>query len=114
MKLKKDSSRSKRKLRIRKKVSGTESRPRVTVYRSNAHIYVQAVDDITGVTIASGNDKDTSKGTNVEKAEKVGASVGKALKSKNIKHVVFDRNGYKYHGRVKAVADGIRESGVEV
>ncbi len=105
--------RQRRKNRIRGKVSGTAKMPRLSVYRSNAHIYGQLVDDEAGVTICSLGDKDLTKGTNVEKSTQVGKSIAAlAIKSK-IKKVVFDRNGYKYHGRIKAFADGAREGGLE-
>jgi large subunit ribosomal protein L18 len=113
--------RARRKIHIRKKVTGTEQRPRLTVFRSLKHIYVQAIDDVTGATIAQASSlNDEAVKSLVEGAGKVGvgAAVGKAiamrLKEKNIEAAVFDRNGYLYHGRVKAVADGAREAGLHV
>ena len=111
--------RERRKLRIRKKVSGTESRPRLSVFRSTKHIYAQVIDDATGATLAHAStlSKDL-KGTldednKVEAAKKVGALIAKICKSKEISQVVFDRNGYMYHGRVSALAQAAREAGLE-
>jgi len=102
------------KAHIRHKVSGTAARPRMTVYRSNAQIYVQLVDDVNGVTLASASSlglKD--KVTKVEQAAKVGALVAKVAQDAGITNVVFDRNGYLYHGRVKQLADAAREAGLK-
>jgi large subunit ribosomal protein L18 len=117
----KTARRTRRKIHIRKKVSGTPERPRLTVFRSLKHIYVQAIDDVTGATHAQASSlNDEAVTTMVEGAGKigVGAAVGKAiamrLKEKNIETAVFDRNGYLYHGRVKAVADGARDAGLHV
>ncbi len=111
--------RERRKLRIRKKVNGTESRPRLSVFRSTKHIYAQVIDDATGATLAHAStlSKDL-KGTleednKVEAAKKVGALIAKICKSKEISQVVFDRNGYMYHGRVSALAQAAREAGLE-
>jgi large subunit ribosomal protein L18 len=111
--------RERRKLRIRKKVNGTESRPRLSVFRSAKHIYAQVIDDATGATLAHAStlSKDL-KGTleednKVEAAKKVGALIAKICKSKEISQVVFDRNGYMYHGRVSALAQAAREAGLE-
>ena len=107
----------KRKLRS-KKNKGTEGRPRLVVFRSNRYIYVQAVDDSKGHTIAAASSlekelRDSLKSTsNIEAAKKVGELIAKRLLEKNIKKVVFDRNGYIYHGRVKALADAAREAGL--
>jgi large subunit ribosomal protein L18 len=102
--------------RIRKIVSGTEARPRLSVFRSNKEIYAQIIDDVTGKTIsaASSRDKDvSSKGTKIEVATLVGKSVAeKALKA-GIKTISFDRGGYLYHGRVKSLAEGAREAGLK-
>ena len=102
---------------IRKVVSGTEARPRLSVFRSNKEIYAQVVDDVTGVTIAaaSSRDKDISsaKGTKIEIAALVGKAVAeKALKA-GVDTISFDRGGYLYHGRVKSLADGAREAGLK-
>ena len=102
------------KAHIRHKVSGTAEKPRMTVFRSNTQIYVQIIDDVNGVTLASASSlgmKD--KMTKIEQAAKVGASVAKAAKEAGIEQVVFDRNGYLYHGRVKQLADAAREGGLK-
>jgi len=111
--------RQKRKARIRKKVSGTSERPRLTVYRSLNHIYAQVVDDTTGRTVASAST--LSKGLKAEvkedgktdAAKKVGAAVAKAALEKGVHQVVFDRNGFDYHGRIAAVAQAAREGGLK-
>ena len=110
------------KFRIRKRVQGTDARPRLTVFRSVAHIYVQVVDDMTGRTVASASsvepkvkgamDKKT-RGGNVAGAKAIGKTIAERLLEKGVKRVVFDRNGFLYHGRVKAVADAAREAGLE-
>ena len=117
----KTARRTRRKIHIRKKISGTPERPRLTVFRSLKHIYVQAIDDVTGATIAQASSlNDEAVKQIIEGNGKVGVStaVGKAiaqrLKEKNIESAVFDRNGYLYHGRVKAIADGAREGGLQV
>ena len=105
--------RIKNKARIRKKVEGSVERPRLAVYRSGRHVYAQIVDDIAGKTIVSFSTlegKINSK--NIDAAKKVGAEIAKRALSKNIKSVVFDRSGYVFHGRIKAVADGAREAGL--
>jgi len=111
--------RERRKLRIRKKVSGTPERPRLSVFRSAKHIYAQVIDDVSGVTLAHAStlSKDL-KGTldednKVEAAKKVGALIAKICMSKKIEKVVFDRNGYLYHGRVSALAQAAREAGLD-
>lgn len=118
MKYSKNESRQRRKIRIRKKVSGSAERPRLVVFRSNTHIYAQLVDDQDGVTLASASTLALSKteaGLHCNKsgAERVGKEIARLAKEKAISKVVFDRNGYLYHGRVKAVADGAREGGLE-
>ena len=108
--------------RIRKRVHGTEARPRLTIYRSVAHIYVQVVDDGTGRTIASASSVEPTvkgalgkkaRGSNVAGAQAIGKTIAERLKDKGVTRVVFDRNGFLYHGRVKAVADAAREAGLE-
>ncbi len=110
------------KYRIRKRVRGDEARPRLTVYRSVTHIYVQVVDDMTGHTIASASSVEPAakgafpkdaKGGNVAGAQAIGKTIAQRLLEKGVKRVVFDRNGFLYHGRVKAVADAAREAGLE-
>ncbi|WP_461210867.1 50S ribosomal protein L18 [Desulfocurvus sp. DL9XJH121] len=113
----KNTKRLRRKIRIRKKVSGTAERPRLCVFRSNAHIYANLVNDETGETILSAStlslSKDgAAKSLNKELATEVGREIAKLAKEKNVADVVFDRNGYLYHGRVKALADGAREGGL--
>jgi large subunit ribosomal protein L18 len=113
----KTSARQKIRYRIRKKVSGTTSTPRLSVFRSNTDIYAQLIDDNNGVTIAAASSK--QKDINAQKAPKIAKSkmVGEAIAKKAVelgmKKVVFDRSGYVYHGRVKAVADGAREGGLD-
>ena len=103
--------------RIRKVVSGTESRPRLSVFRSNKEIYAQIVDDVTGKTIvsASSRDKDiaASKGTKSDIATIVGKAVGEKATKAGIETISFDRGGYQYHGRVKSLAEGAREAGLK-
>jgi len=114
--LEKDRKRLKRKVHIRKKISGTAERPRMTVTRSNRRIGVQVIDDTKGHTLVSASTLEKElreiKAT-VEGASKLGEITGKRLLEKNIKSVVFDRNGYLYHGLVKALADGTRKAGIE-
>ena len=108
--------RGQRKLHIRKTLSGTPEKPRMTIFKSNRYMYVQVVDDAAGVTLASASSLEESlKGLkrNVEGAAKLGEEIGKRLKDKNVATVVFDRNGYKYHGIIKAIADGARKAGIE-
>ncbi|PLT31343.1 50S ribosomal protein L18 [Peribacillus deserti] len=116
-KLDKNATRRKRHARVRAKLSGTEARPRLNVYRSNKHIYAQLVDDLTGVTLASASTLDKDLGlestSNLEAAQKVGELVAKRAVEKGVKAVVFDRGGYLFHGRVKALADAARENGLE-
>jgi large subunit ribosomal protein L18 len=102
--------------RIRSKVTGTSERPRLAVFKSLKHIYVQLIDDASGKTIvsASTRDKESSvKGANQAAAKAVGALIAKKAKDKGVKRVVFDRGGYLYHGNIKALADAARENGLE-
>ena len=99
--------------RIRKKINGTASRPRLTVFRSNKGIYVQAVNDLEGKTIVAASSKGITEGTKSEIAAKVGEAVAKKCIEAGITEVVFDRNGYLFHGRVKALADGARNGGLK-
>lgn len=102
---------------IRKTVSGTAQRPRLSVFRSNADIYAQLIDDVNGATLASASTKDKDikaiKGTKVELSAQVGKAIATKAASVGISSVVFDRGGYLYHGRIKAVADGAREGGLQ-
>ena len=111
----KDVARQKKKMRIRKKISGATERPRLCVFRSTKHIYAQLIDDVTGNTIcaASTLDVDGAKNANLGTATLIGKEIAKRAQAKNIKSVVFDRNGYLYHGRVKALAEGAREAGLQ-
>ena len=102
--------------RVRSKVFGTSECPRLCVFRSNTNIYAQIIDDEKGFTLVSASslDKDLNlKSLNIEAASKVGASLAKKAKKAGIKKIVFDRGGYKYHGRVKALAEALRENGLE-
>ena len=104
--------------RIRKKVMGTPERPRLNVYRSLNHIYAQVIDDLQGVTIAAastaeGKKSDRTTGGNVASAKSVGKTIAERAKQKGITQVVFDRGGYLYHGRIKALADAAREAGLK-
>ena len=110
------------KLRLRKRISGSEQRPRLTVYRSLSHIYVQVIDDMTGKTVASAATTEPvlksglsgkTRGSNKAGAEYIGQTIAQRLKDKGITKVVFDRNGYLYHGRIQAVADAARKAGLE-
>jgi large subunit ribosomal protein L18 len=117
MKYSKNEARQRRKPRISKKTHG-RARPRLVVYRSNLHIYAQIVDDAAGATLAAASTLTLAKSQNDTRcnkggAELVGQEIARLAKEKNIVRVVFDRNGYLYHGRVKAVADGAREGGLE-
>ena len=108
--------REKRRIHVRKNISGSPEKPRMTVYKSNTQIYVQVIDDLAGNTLASVSTlEEAMKGVrrNVEGAGKVGEEIGKRLSEKGIKTVIFDRNGYKYHGIIKALADGARKSGIQ-
>ena len=101
--------------RIRRKVSGTTERPRLAVFKSLKHIYVQVIDDSTGKTVvsASTREKDATKGANAAAAKAVGALIARKAKDKGVTKVVFDRGGYLYHGNIKALADAARENGLE-
>jgi large subunit ribosomal protein L18 len=114
----KDEGRERRKRRIRKKISGSGDRPRVSVFRSSKHIYAQAIDDSKGSTLAtvstlSDGVKESLEGDKTAEAKAVGAALAKVLKDKGIEQIIFDRNGYLYHGRVKALAEGAREAGLK-
>ena len=110
------------KLRLRKRIAGSEQRPRLTVFRSLAHIYVQVIDDMTGETVAAAATTEPglkttlqgkTRGGNKAGAEFIGQTIAKRLKDKGITRVVFDRNGYLYHGRIQAVAEAARKAGLE-
>ena len=118
----KEDRRDRIKLRLRKKIDGTSDRPRLSVFRSLSHIYVQVIDDRSGTTLASASTTESTlkgglakgaKGGNVQGAEAVGKAIAERLKTKGITKVVFDRNGFLYHGRIKAVAEAARLAGLE-
>ncbi|MGN0467434.1 MAG: 50S ribosomal protein L18 [Acutalibacteraceae bacterium] len=108
-------ARQKRHARVRSKISGTASCPRLSVYRSLNHIYAQLIDDVKGVTLASASstEKSFENGGNIEAAKQVGELLGKRAAEKGIEECVFDRGGYIYHGRVQALADGARAAGLK-
>ena len=114
--LDKSRKRAKRKVHIRKRISGTAARPRMTVFRSNSHMYVQVIDDVAGHTLVSASSMEPEfrelKNT-VADGAKLGEVVGKRLLEKKIDTVVFDRNGYLFHGIVKSIADGARKAGIK-
>ena len=106
------------KLRLRKRVAGNQARPRLTVFRSLSHIYVQVIDDMSGTTLASAAStekalKDAKTRNNIAGAKVLGKTIAERLIDKGIKRVVFDRGGFLYHGRIKAVAEAAREAGLE-
>jgi large subunit ribosomal protein L18 len=111
-----EAGRKRRKQRVRKRVRGTDARPRVCVFRSNRHIYAQVISDEQGTTLAAAStlaaDLAAAKKKRLEAAKEVGLTLARICKEKNITQVVFDRNGFLFHGRVKAVADGAREGGL--
>ena len=111
-----NAQRIKRHKRVRAKISGTPERPRLNVFRSNANIYAQIIDDVNGVTLVSANTLEKEfEGTtgNCEAAKKVGLVLAERAKAKGIEEVIFDRGGYVYHGRVAALAEGAREGGLK-
>lgn len=117
---KRSEARTRRHIRLRKKVSGTTERPRLSVFRSLHHIYAQIIDDIQGVTLVSASTVEpevrkqiSSNGGNIEAAKVIGTTIAQKALEKGIKQVVFDRGGQIYHGRVKALATAARESGLE-
>ncbi len=118
----KDDRRRRIQLRQRKRISGTTERPRLTVFRSVTHIYAQVIDDLSGKTLASASSVEPSlkgsfnkevKGGNVKGAEAIGTAIAERAKEKGITRVVFDRSGFLYHGRIRAVADAARKAGLE-
>ena len=111
---KKNALRIKRKLKIRSSIKGTAELPRVSVFKSNKYLYAQAIDDVAGVTLASVDGKALNLSANIENATKVASTFAENLKAKNIEAVVFDRNGYLYHGVIKAFADALRDNGIKL
>lgn len=115
MKFSKSKQRQKIRYRIRKKVKGTAARPRLSVFKSNKDIYCQLIDDNAGVTLvaASSREKGVDPGNKTAQSQQVGKILAERAKGKDIENIVFDRSGYVYHGRVKALADGAREGGLK-
>jgi large subunit ribosomal protein L18 len=111
----KEVSRTKKKLRIRRKITGSTEKPRLSIFRSARHMYAQIIDDSKGVTLVSAStlDVDGLKGSNKNTAAAIGKEIAKRALAKKIENVVFDRNGYLYHGRIKSLADGAREAGLK-
>jgi large subunit ribosomal protein L18 len=115
----KEETRARRKMSIRKKVNGTVERPRLSVFRSAKHIYAQVIDDVAHQTLATASTMDEALKPQLtglkkaEKAKKIGAAIAERCKAKGIEKVVFDRNGFIYHGRVQALADAAREAGLK-
>lgn len=109
---KKYALRSKRKLRVRGKIKGSAELPRLSVFRSNKHLYAQAINDVDGVTVAGIDGSKAKLGNNKEDAKKLAETFAKTLKEKKIENVVFDRNGYIYHGVIATFADSLREAGI--
>jgi large subunit ribosomal protein L18 len=108
-------ARKRRHARVRKKVAGTAERPRLAIFRSNRHIYAQLIDDVSGRTVAAASSLEAEAGKDGAKgdaAKSVGLALGKRAKESGISSVVFDRGGYRYHGRVRQVAEGAREAGL--
>jgi large subunit ribosomal protein L18 len=117
-KISRNVSRKKRQLRIRNKISGTMSMPRLSVFRSNKHMYAQIIDDVAGHTLCAVGTKDAAlasleKTSDINAAKAVGTAIGKKALELGIKKVVFDRSGYVYHGKIQALADAAREAGLE-
>ena len=110
----KRTARLRRHTRVRKKVSGSAERPRLAVFRSNRHIYVQLIDDVAATTIAAASDTEVKGDSPIEKAKAVGGLIASRAKDAGIETAVFDRGGFQYHGRVAAVADGAREGGLQI
>lgn len=112
---KKIEARSKRKLRVRKKIFGTDKIPRLSVYKSNKNISAQLIDDLSGKTLASSSTIILKlDANNIENAFKVGQDIAKKAKNLKIERIVFDRNGYIYHGKIKALADGVRKENIKI
>jgi large subunit ribosomal protein L18 len=106
---------AKRRLRVRGKISGTAERPRISIYRSNRHTFIQAINDDKGVTLAAVHDRTAKAGsTKIQRAEEIATNLAAQLKKQAVAKVVIDRGSYRYHGRIKAVADQLRAAGLEV
>lgn len=116
MAISKDQRRLRIRRSIRKKISGTAESPRLSVYKSNKAIYAQLIDDISGHTLAQASSRDTDskkENFNIEDSKKVGLALAEKAKSEGIAQIVFDRSGYQYHGKIKALAEGAREGGLK-
>jgi len=114
--LKKQEKRQRRHIHVRAKIKGTKKRPRLSVFKSNKYIYTQLIDDINSKTLVSANDVKIDKNdklNKIEKAKEIGSLLAKKAIENKIENIVFDRSGYKYHGRVKAIAEGAREGGLK-
>ena len=111
---KRDALRTRRKARVRGKISGTAELPRLSVFKSNKYFYAQAIDDVNGNTLAAANSRALNITVSKENVVKVAAAMAENLKAKNIESVVYDRNGYLYHGVVKAFADALRDNGIKL
>lgn len=105
--------RTKIKRRVRRNIFGTSEQPRLSVYRSNKQIYAQIIDDVAGKTLAAASSKDIKDGNKTDQAKAVGQAIAEKSKAAGVETVVFDRNGYLYHGRVKSLAEGAREGGLK-
>lgn len=110
----KKSRRTRAKFRVRKKINGTASKPRISVFRSNRFLYAQAIDDENGVTLASASSIKIGNPVNIEISKKVGVALANTLKEKKIEEAVLDRNGFIYTGKIKAFTDALRENGVKI
>ena len=115
MAITKERKRLRIRLGIRRKISGTAERPRLAVFKSNKGIYIQAIDDVAGKTLAFSSSADIGKGgiNNIEVSKEVGLKIAEKLKGLGLENVVFDRGGYPYHGKIKSLADGAREGGLQ-
>ena len=114
MKVTKSDRRLKIRRGIRKTITGTIQRPRLSVFKSNKGVYAQLIDDTKGHTIAAANSVEIgAKGSNIESAKQVGSKLAERAKAAGLETIVFDRSGYKYHGKIKALADGVREGGLK-
>ena len=111
--MEKQTKRARRHVRIRSRVTGTAARPRLAVFRSNRYVYAQLINDETGTTLASADSREVKGANGTERGKAVGVAVAEAAKKAGIEAVVFDRGGYLFHGRVKALADAARENGLE-
>ena len=111
---KKVTQRARVRRRIRSKISGTPERPRLSVFRSNKHIYAQVIDDLAGTTLAAASTREDDGGIGVDASKSVGQRVAERAKEAGVSTVVFDRGGYRYHGNVKAIAEGARDGGLQL